>query len=97
MGRSPNSDDDEYIPNRQPRSRNRGSKMSDGMLRAMDNVLALSMLLKGTTPQLMAAERQKQEEAEEVRVKAASCAKVQQWMQTSESPCVLSYLSVISR
>ena len=71
--------------------------MSDGMLRAMDNVLALSMLLKGTTPQLMAAERQKQEEAEEVRVKAASCAKVQQWMQTSESPCVLSYLSVISR
>lgn len=52
-------DDDEYIPNRQPRSRNRGSKMSDGMLHAMDNVLALSMLLKGTTPQLMAAERQK--------------------------------------
>ena len=90
-------DDDEYIPNRQPRSRNRGSKMSDGMLRAMDNVLALSMLLKGTTPQLMAAERQKQEEAEEVRVMAASCTKVQQWMQTSESPCVLFYLLIFSR
>ena len=89
-------DDDEYVPNRQPRSKNRCSKMSDGMLRAMDNVLALSMLLKGTTPQLMAAERQKQEEAEEARAKAASCAKVQQWMRSSKSPCVLSYLLVIS-
>ena len=89
-------DDDEYIPNRQPRSRNHGSKMSDGRIRAMDNVLALSMRLKGITPQLMAAERQKQEEAEEVCAKAASCAKVQQWMQSSESMCVLSYLLVIS-
>ncbi|KAF8701769.1 hypothetical protein AX14_000283 [Amanita brunnescens Koide BX004] len=33
-------------------------KMSDGMLHAMDNVLALSMLLKGITPELMARERQ---------------------------------------
>jgi hypothetical protein len=33
--------------------------MSDGMLHAMDNVLTLSMLLKGTTPELMAIERQR--------------------------------------
>lgn len=76
-------DDDEYKPNRRPRGRNHRSNMSDGMLRAMDNVLALSMLLKGTTPELMAAERQRREEAEELRAKEASRVKVQQWMQSS--------------
>jgi hypothetical protein len=35
--------------------------MSDEMLCAIDDVLKLSMLLKGTTPQSMAAERQRQE------------------------------------
>ncbi|KAF8687522.1 hypothetical protein AX14_003690, partial [Amanita brunnescens Koide BX004] len=39
----------------------------------MDKVLALSMLLKGTTPELMTAERQRREEAEELRAKEASC------------------------
>ena len=43
--------------------------MSDRMLEAMDDVLALSMLLKGTTPELMAAERWRQEEAEELCAK----------------------------
>ena len=89
----PDDDDDEYRPNRRPRGRNHSSNMSDGMLRAMDNVLTLSMLLKGTTPQLMATERQRREEAEELRAKEASRVKVQQWMQ---SPCVLSYLRAIS-
>jgi hypothetical protein len=77
------NDDDEYKPNRQPRGRNHSSNMSDGMLRAMDNVLAFSMLLKGTTPELMAAERQRREEAEELHAKEASRVKVQQWMQSS--------------
>jgi len=87
-------DDDEYKPNRRPTGRNHTSSMSDGMLRAMDNVLTLSMLLKGTTPELMAAERQRREEAEELRAKEASRVKVQQWMQSS--PCVLSCLRAIS-
>ena len=86
--------DGDYIPNRRPRGRNHSAKMSDGMLRAMDNVLALSMLLKGTTPESMATERQRREEAEELRAKEASRVKVQQWMQSS--PCVLSYLRAIS-
>lgn len=48
--------------------------MSDGMLRAMDDVLSLSMLLKGSTSESMAAERQRREEK-------TSKVKVQQWMQ----------------
>ena len=87
-------DDDDYIPNRQLRGRNHSSNMSDGMLRAMVNVLALSMLLKGTTPELMAKERQRPEEAEELCAKEASRVKVQQWIQSA--PCVLSYLRAIS-
>jgi hypothetical protein len=85
-------DDDEYKPNRRPR--NHTSNMSNGMLRAMDNVLTLSVLLKGTTPELMAAERQRREEAEELHAREASRVKVQQWMQSS--PCVLSCLRAIS-
>ncbi|KAF8324813.1 hypothetical protein F5887DRAFT_1204278 [Amanita rubescens] len=69
--------------NRRRRGRNHGSKRTDGMLRAMDDVLMLSMLLKGTTPELMATERQKREEAEELCAQEASRAKVQQWMQSS--------------
>ena len=87
-------DDDEYNPNIRRKGRNHTSNMSNGMLRAMDDVLTLSMLLKGMTPELMAAERQKREEAEELRVKEASRVKVQQWMQSSL--CVLSYLQAIS-
>ncbi|KAF8325684.1 hypothetical protein F5887DRAFT_1065316 [Amanita rubescens] len=75
--------DGDYIPDRRPRGRNHSTKMSDEMLRAMDKVLALSMLVKGTTPELMAAERQRREEAEELRAKEASRVKVQQWMQSS--------------
>ena len=58
---SPHSSDSDSLPNRQPRGRNHSSEMSDGMLRAMDNVLALSMLVMRTTPELMATERQRQE------------------------------------
>jgi hypothetical protein len=76
-------DDDECIPNRRPRGRNHSSKRSDEMFRAMDDVLLLSMLVKGTTPELVAAERQKREEAEELRAQEASRAKVQEWIQSS--------------
>ena len=55
-------------------------KMSDGMLRAMDHALAFSMLLNRTTPELMAAERLKREEAEELLAMKASRVKVDHWM-----------------
>jgi len=48
------------------------------------------MLLKGTTPELMATERQRQEEEEELCTKEDSQAKVQQWVQSSS--CVFSLL-----
>jgi hypothetical protein len=54
---------------------------------------SLSMLVKGTTPEMMAAESQRQEEVEELHAKEASQVKVQQWMQSS--PCVLSYFQAI--
>jgi hypothetical protein len=72
---SPESDDldnDEYKPNRWLRGRNQNSNMSDGMLCAMNNVLMLSMLLKGMTPESMATERQRWEEGEELGMKEAS-------------------------
>jgi hypothetical protein len=72
-----------YVPNRQPRGRNHDTDMSDGMLQAMDNILALSMLVKGTSPESMAAERQRREEAKELRAKEASRVKVQEWMRSS--------------
>ena len=65
--------------------------MSPEMLQAMDDIRALSMLLKGTTPELMAAERQRQVEAEELRAKEASKLKVQQWMQNSVCSIPLGY------
>jgi hypothetical protein len=46
--------------------------MLDGMLYVMNNVLMLSMLLKGMTPESMATERQRWKEVEELGVKEAS-------------------------
>ena len=70
--------------------------VSPEMLQAMDDIRALSMLVKGTTFELMAAERQRQAEAEELRAKEASKVKVQQWMQNSESEFHTSGLSLTS-
>ena len=80
--------DGDYEPDGQRRRRNHRSQ--DEMLRAMDYVLALSMFAKGTTPQLMAAERQRQEQEAELRAKEASRVKVRQWKETSL--CALSCL-----
>jgi Skp family chaperone for outer membrane proteins len=55
--------------------------MSDGMLRAMDDILLLSRLLKGQSLQSISEEQQRQEEEEDLRMMEASQAKVQQWMQ----------------
>ena len=58
-----------------------GMGMSDGMLQAMDNI----MLVKGKTPQFIAAERQKRDEEEELCAKEASQVKVQQWRKSSRA------------
>ena len=59
-----------------------GSDMSPGMLQAMDRMNALSMLVKGITPEAMAAERERQLEEEELRAQEAGRAKVLEWMQS---------------
>ena len=97
---SDDNDDDEYTPPRQPRGRNHASEMSNEMLRSMENVLRLSAFMKGTTPEGMAAEIQRQEEAEELRAKKASKMKVEEWTRTqleSSPPCVISYLRFLTR
>ena len=61
------------------KQRKKHSDMSPEMLRAMDDILALSMLMKGRTPKSMAAEAQRRVEADELRAKEVSKLKVQQW------------------
>ena len=60
------------------------------MLDAMDNVLKLSMLLKGRTPQSVAAQRERRGEEEELHVQKAGQVKSQQWIETLQY--VFSYL-----
>jgi hypothetical protein len=52
------------IPPPSPTSSATGSEYSNLTIPTMDVILALSMLLKGTTPDAMAAERQGREEEE---------------------------------
>ena len=56
------------------------STASEDLLRAMDDVLALSMFIKGNTPESLAAERQKREELAEARAQEAGRLKAQQWV-----------------
>ncbi|EDR02529.1 uncharacterized protein LACBIDRAFT_332334 [Laccaria bicolor S238N-H82] len=87
---SPRTKDDsdmESDDSKKKQKRRRHSDMSPEMLQAMDDILALSMLMKGRTPKSMAAEAQRQEKVEELRAKEASKVKVQQWMQNSDSCC----------
>ena len=84
LGESDDSRDRDYAPRAAKRVRYHTTKMSAGMLQAMDNMRALSMLLKGTTPDAIAAERQRREEEEELRAREASQVKVLEWMQRSD-------------
>ncbi|KAF8433703.1 hypothetical protein L210DRAFT_3411547 [Boletus edulis BED1] len=59
------------------------SDASAGLLEAMDDVLLLSMLLKGTAPQSIAAERERRHKEEELRSQEKSREKVQQWLNLS--------------
>ncbi|KZP03417.1 hypothetical protein FIBSPDRAFT_969021 [Athelia psychrophila] len=75
-----------------PRRRYYKLDMPAGMLQAMDSILLLSMWVKGTTPEAMAAERQRQEEEEELRVQKAGQVKVLDWLQSdvNEDPTLAS-------
>jgi hypothetical protein len=86
----PNSGD--YGPNGRRRGKHHRPGMSDGMSRAMENMLALSMFMKGTNPQAMAAERQSREEEEERRAQEASRTKVEVWMRQSTVPCAQTWM-----
>jgi len=84
-----NGDDDSRTQNG---GRNHRSHASDGLLRAMDGMARLAMLMKGTTSEAMAAERQKRaDEAElrrheaELHEREASRVKVELWKQSIQS------------
>jgi hypothetical protein len=55
--------------------------MWDGMLNSMDRMNAFMMSLKGITPEAMAAQRQKQEEDEQLIAQEFSRVKVLDWKQ----------------
>jgi hypothetical protein len=78
---TPKEDKSEVVPNDSKVS----SDASAGLLEAMDDVLLLLMLLKGTTPQLMAAEWEKQNKEKELCSREHSGEKVQQWLDASVS------------
>ena len=80
--------DHDYEPGRLSRGRKQRQHMSDGMLQAMDDMLILSMLVRGTNPELMAAERHKREEMEELLAQNASQAKVQEWRESFLGPAI---------
>ncbi|KDQ56787.1 hypothetical protein JAAARDRAFT_301400 [Jaapia argillacea MUCL 33604] len=84
-GPSGDAHDSDSQPNRQRRggARRHGSTMSAGMLQAMDDVLLLSMLTRGTTPESVSRERRRREEEEELRRQEASRSKVEAWKQAS--------------
>ncbi|KAF8434061.1 hypothetical protein L210DRAFT_3506736 [Boletus edulis BED1] len=81
--------DPEWNPSKGKREKTR----KNGLLEAaMDDILMLSMLLKGKTPQSKAAEWERQRKEEELRSQEHSCEKVQQWLKpriVNPASCVL--------
>jgi hypothetical protein len=77
---------DDCEPNRQRSGKHRRSSMSDGMLRAMDDVLALSRFMKGITTEEIAAKRQRREEEEERRAQENGQEKVERWRRQTATP-----------
>ena len=84
-GRDENEDNGDYEP---PEEREKGkSYRSDEMFQAMDDLLLLSMLVKGMTPEMKAAHRQKQEEAaalQQLCAEEENQKRVQQWCEDQE-------------
>ena len=76
-------DEDYRSPSSKHRKERYRSTTSEGMLRAMDDVLALSMWMKGHTRESLAAERQKRQELAEARAQEAGRLKAQQWVNAS--------------
>ncbi|KAF8136158.1 hypothetical protein EV363DRAFT_1542522 [Boletus edulis] len=82
----PKDSDREPLRGKQKGRKTFSSDASAGLLKAMDDVLLLSMLLKGTTPQSIAAQRERRHKEEELRCQEQSREKVQQWLNLSATP-----------
>ncbi|KAG8221110.1 hypothetical protein J3R82DRAFT_2637 [Butyriboletus roseoflavus] len=83
----PGNNDPDWKPSKDKQKGRKtfSSDASAGLLEAMDMVLYLSMMVKGTTPELMAAEWEKQNKEREQRSQEHSCEKVQQWLNSDAS------------
>ncbi|KAG8221119.1 hypothetical protein J3R82DRAFT_2646 [Butyriboletus roseoflavus] len=83
----PGNNDPDWKPSKDKQKGRKtfSSDASAGLLEAMDMVLYLSMMVKGTTPELMAAEWEKQNKEREQRSQEHSCEKVQQWLDSDAS------------
>ena len=84
--------DPDWVPSgwkgKQKRRKTFSSDASAGLLDAMDDVLLLSMLLKGTTPRSMAAEREKQNKEKKLHSQEHGAEKVRQWLDSDASVSV---------
>jgi hypothetical protein len=80
----PHDGDYQYKPQRS--GKHRRSSTSDGRLRAMDDVLALSRLMKGITTEEIAAKRQRREEEDERRAQKEGRERAEQWRKETATP-----------
>ena len=81
-------DDDRKDPFRKGKKKERKPFSSDAkadVLKAMDRVVLLSMFVKGTTPQSMAAESERRTKEKERRSQERSCEKVRGWLDPDAS------------
>ena len=81
-------DDDRKDPFRKGKQKERKPFSSDAkadVLKAMDRVVLLSMFVKGTTPQSMAAESERRTKEKEQRSQERSCEKVRGWLDPDAS------------
>jgi hypothetical protein len=76
-------DKDYRPPGGKHRKEHYRSTTSEGMLRAMDDVLTLSMWIKGNTRESLAAERQKRAELAEAHAQESGRLKAQEWINAS--------------
>jgi hypothetical protein len=74
--------DTDYVP----QGAGYGHHMSreSGLSRAMDDVLLLSMLIKGHSPETFTAMQKRQEEEAEMRSRQVGQEKVERWLEASE-------------
>jgi len=86
---SDDSKDDDYVDKGSGRNDNRGRRRKhhgdEGMSRAMDTVLGLSLLLQGVPPQSLRTVWEKRKEEAELRSREAGKEKARQWLEADIS------------